>query len=106
VEVASSSAELRRGLMGRTALDAGSGMLFVMPKAAAHCFWMKDTPIALSIAFIGDDGQVLNLADMDPYSERRHCAAGAARFALEVNRGLLSAAGVRAGMPISGLPRG
>lgn len=59
-----------------------------------------------SIAFINGTGQVINLADMVPLDEQPHCATGVARFALEVNHELLTAAGIRAGSSIGGLPRG
>jgi uncharacterized membrane protein (UPF0127 family) len=104
-EVASTSAAMQRGLMHRHGLAENAGMLFVLPAPTKACFWMKDTPIALSVAFIDSRGQVLNVADMEPMTETKHCAAGLASYALEVNRGLLSLAGVRAGSAIGGLPR-
>jgi len=104
-EVVSTSAAMQRGLMHRRSLAENAGMLFVLPAPTKACFWMKDTPIALSVAFIDSHGQVLSVADMEPMTETKHCAAGLASYALEVNRGLLSLAGVRAGTAIGGLPR-
>lgn len=105
VELATTPAELHRGLTGRAAVPADAGMLFILPAPGRHCFWMKDTPTPLSIAFIDDAGQVITLAEMAPLDQRQHCASGPARYALEVNHGLLTAAG-DAGSSIGGLPRG
>jgi uncharacterized membrane protein (UPF0127 family) len=64
-----------RGLMMRERLGPNEGMLFVFEQKAGHCFWMKNTLIPLSIAFIEDDGAIVNIADMQPMSEDSHCAA-------------------------------
>lgn len=105
-EIVRSHDELRKGMTGHPELKDGAGMVFVLPYAGHHCFWMKDTAAPLSIAFMDARGQVLNVADMEPYSERKHCAAGQAQYALEVNRGYLSRAGIHAGMVVGGLPSG
>jgi uncharacterized membrane protein (UPF0127 family) len=106
VDVARTTDAQHRGLMRRASLAPDAGMLFVLKEPGRPCFWMKNTTLALSIAFIDAAGQVLNLADMTPGSVRKHCAAGQAAYALEVNRGLLVMAGVRPGTFISGLPQG
>jgi hypothetical protein len=104
VEVAATPQQRKRGLMGRTRLQDDAGMLFVFEQEGAHCFWMKDTPIPLSIAFIADDGSIVNIEDMQPQTTDRHCAKAAVRHALEVKQGGFQSRGIRPGMRISGGP--
>lgn len=104
VEVAREDGDIRQGLMHRQALPYDSGMLFILRKSDQHCFWMKNTSIPLSVAFLDERGRVLNVADMEPKSERKHCAAGSSRFAIEVNLGLFQAAAVKTGTQVLGLP--
>ena len=73
VEVAATPRARQRGLMGRTHLAADRGMLFVFEQPGRHCFWMRDTPLPLSIAFIDAAGRIASLADMAPRSETPHC---------------------------------
>ncbi|MDT3705948.1 MAG: DUF192 domain-containing protein [Thiobacillus sp.] len=87
VEVAATPQQRNRGLTGRAQLADGAGMLFVFEKADRHCFWMKDTPLALSIAFLADDGTIVGIADMQPRTRELHCATVPVRFALEVKQG-------------------
>ncbi|MFT4103788.1 MAG: DUF192 domain-containing protein [Burkholderiaceae bacterium] len=96
-EVADSPDTRAKGLMFRPALGPNEGMLFVFEGAATHCFWMKNTRIPLSIAFIDDSGQIANLADMQPFDETSHCAARPVRFALEMEQGWFARRGVKAG---------
>lgn len=100
VEVADTPATRERGLMGRTSLDDDAGMLFVWDGDAASAFWMKDTLIPLSVAFIDADGTVLRILDMEP------CRADPCplydpqvryRMALEMRQGAFSRWGVRPG---------
>jgi uncharacterized membrane protein (UPF0127 family) len=104
VEVASTPAQRARGLMGRTRLAGDAGMLFVFEAAERHCFWMKDTPLALSIAFLADDGTIVGTADMQPQTNDLHCAAGPVRYALEVKRSGLESRGLLTGARITGGP--
>lgn len=104
-EVASTDATRARGLMFRKHLPADHGMLFVFPEAAQQCFWMKNTPLPLTIAFIDARGRIINLADMQPYSLDSHCAMGPALYALEMEQGWFTRHGIRAGAQIHGLPR-
>ncbi|MFT3804831.1 MAG: DUF192 domain-containing protein [Burkholderiaceae bacterium] len=97
-EVADSPDTRAKGLMFRPGLGPNEGMLFVFEGAATHCFWMKNTRIPLSIAFIDDSGQIANLADMQPFDETSHCAARPVRFALEMEQGWFARRGVKAGM--------
>src|SRR3546814_21003084 len=73
--------------MGRKALAPDHGMLFVFDQAAAQCFWMKNTQLPLSIAFITTGGSILSIAMMEPFSEEVHCQAGPIRYALEMQKG-------------------
>ena len=105
IEVAATPHQREQGLMGRTRLPADAGMLFVFEFAARHCFWMRNTPLPLSIAFIDDSGRIAGLADMQPHTDTLHCPATEVRYALEVQQGGFRQRGIAAGMQVSGLPR-
>ena len=105
VEVAATPQQRERGLMGRTRLPAHGGMLFVFERPDRHCFWMRNTPLPLSIAFIGADGRIVNLADMQPHTETLHCPSADVRYALEVAQGGFRQRGIAAGAQVNGLPR-
>ena len=102
-EVASTFPSRAQGLMFRKSLAANQGMLFVFAEVERHCMWMRNTYVPLSVAFIDETGVILNIADMKPQTEDSHCAAGPARYALEVNQGWFAAKGVKPGAKISGL---
>ena len=104
-EVAATPTDRARGLMHRPQMGANQGMVFLFDQPAALCMWMKNTLIPLSVAFIADDGRILNIEDMAPQTEDNHCAAKPARYALEMNRGWFAKHGISAGMKISGLPK-
>ena len=104
VEVAATPAQRARGLMGRTQLAEGAGMLFVFEETDRHCFWMKDTALPLSIAFVADDGSIVSIDDMQPYALDHHCPSEPVRFALEVEQGGFSDKGIRPGMRLAGEP--
>lgn len=101
-EVAKSPVERARGLMGRTALPLNHGMLFIFEEPDRQCFWMRNTPLPLTIAFIDDEGRIVNFADMEPYSDEPHCSAKPVRFALEMERGWFKKRGVLTGDKVSG----
>ena len=102
-EVADSPTERARGLMMRKSLAPNSGMLFVFPQPAVHCFWMKNTLIPLTIAFLDGDGTIVTLADMQPHDETSHCPERAVRYALEMEQGWFARRGMKAGDRIGGL---
>ena len=104
VEVASTPQQRQLGLMGRTRLDDDAGMLFVHEHKVRPCFWMKDTLIPLSIAFLADDGSIVSIADMQPQTPDLHCAPAPVRYALEVKLGGFSSRGIQPGMRITGEP--
>lgn len=92
------------GMMFRREMGQNEGMLFVNDDAGVRCFWMKNTLIPLSIAFIGDDGSIVNIADMAPQSEQSHCSAKPVRFALEMRQGWFAKRGIKAGFQLRGAP--
>ena len=103
-EVAADNASRSQGLMFRQALSPNQGMLFVFPEAGNVCFWMKNTLLPLSIAFIDAKGRIINLADMQPLSLDPHCAAAPTRYALEMEQGWFKQNGVEPGVQVQGLP--
>lgn len=104
-ELAVSDAERRRGLMHREALPANHGMLFVYSQPGYYCMWMKDTFIPLSVGFLDEAGEIINIARMQPRSLERHCALKPASFALEMEGAWFDRHGLAPGMTIEGLER-
>ncbi|MBF6992102.1 MULTISPECIES: DUF192 domain-containing protein [Cupriavidus] len=104
-EVAATPAAREQGLMYRKSMPVNSGMLFVFEQKAGHCFWMRNTELPLSIAFLADDGTIVNIEDMAPRTESNHCPKTAIRYALEMNQGWFTQKGIRAGAKIGGLPQ-
>lgn len=92
------------GLMYRTEMPQGEGMLFVFPSPSKQCFWMKNTQIPLTAAFIADDGTVVNLEDMKPQTTDSHCSLKPVRYVLEMNQGWFAKKGIKAGAKLSGRP--
>jgi hypothetical protein len=103
-ELAKRPDERAVGLMHRPSMPPNHGMLFVFEQPAQQCFWMKNTLLPLSIAFLADDGTVVNIADMKPMSDDSHCSAKPVRFALEMNQGWFAKRGVKAGSRLEGEP--
>jgi len=104
-EVANTFPSRAQGLMFRKSLGANQGMLFVFAEVERHCMWMRNTYVPLSVAFIDETGVILNIADMKPQTEDSHCAAGPARYALEMSQGWFAAKGIKPGAKISGLAK-
>jgi uncharacterized membrane protein (UPF0127 family) len=104
-EIARSDEERRRGLMGRKSLADGEGMLFIFETDRILSFWMKDTLLPLSIAFIAHDGRILEIHHMEALSVRSIQSARSARYALEVPQGWFARAGIKAGDAIRGIPQ-
>lgn len=105
-QVASTSEETSTGLMHRPEMPTSEGMLFVFPQAGRLCFWMKNTLIPLTVAFIADNGAIVNLEDMEPQSTQSHCAKKPVRFVLEMNQGWFDKRGIKAGFKVTGKPFG
>jgi hypothetical protein len=101
VEVARTPSELQRGLMGRETLAENSGMLFDFGRETETRFWMKDTTIPLSIAFIDIDGKVLAIEDMEPLDLTPVSPPGPYRYAIEANRGWFESHGIEPGFNVT-----
>jgi uncharacterized protein len=97
VEIADDYAERRRGLMERTELAENAGMLFVFDSEEQLSFWMRNTLIPLSIAYIDAEERIIDIQDMQPLDETGHPSAEPAMYALEVNQGFFDERGVRVG---------
>jgi hypothetical protein len=104
-EIAATEPTRTTGLMNRFSLQPDHGMLFVFPQPQTLAFWMKNTYVPLSIAFIGSDGRILNIDDMAPLTETTHPSRGAALYALEMKKGWFAQHAISAGDAIMGLER-
>ena len=104
-EVAATAETQTIGLMRRFSLQPDHGMLFVFRAPQPLAFWMKDTYIPLSIAFIGADGKILNIEDMAPQTESTHLSHGPALFALEMKKDWFAQLGIVAGDHVDGLAK-
>jgi len=94
------------GLMFRTAMGASEGMLFIFERAGQQCFWMKNTLIPLAVAFVADDGSIVNLDEMKPQTLNSHCSTKPVRFVLEMNMGWFAKRGIKEGSKLTGEPFG
>ena len=103
-QVAQTSAEHQIGLMHRAEMPQHEGMLFVVERPGVQCFWMRNTILPLTAAFVDDDGTIVNLADMKPVTEDPHCSAKPVRFVLEMNLGWFNKKGIKAGSKLGGAP--
>ena len=104
VEVADDPQERNLGLMYRDSLGADAGMIFVYPNAEPRNFWMKDTKIPLTIAYLDTNGVIVHLADMKPLDQTPVPSVKPAMYALEMNQGWFAKHGVAVGATITGLP--
>ena len=104
LELADQPMERSQGLMHRKTLGENEGMLFVYPEPAPRSFWMENTSIPLSIAFIDATGRVLNVEDMKPFDRNSTPSAGDALYVLEMNKGWFDEHGIERGSVIRGLP--
>ncbi|ARP90248.1 hypothetical protein CAL14_08070 [Bordetella genomosp. 9] len=103
-EVARTEESRERGLMFRKPLEGNDGMLFVFDRPDRQCFWMRNTPQPLSIAFMADDGAIVNIEDMAPQTDDTHCSRKPVRYALEMAQGWFADHGITVGKKIDGLP--
>ena len=93
------------GLMHRFSLKPDHGMVFVFNAPQPLTFWMKNTFVPLSIAYIGGDGKILNIDDMAPQTETGHSSQGLALYALEMKKGWFAERGIGAGSRVEGLDK-
>jgi uncharacterized protein len=103
-QVAQTPEQRQIGLMFRKEMPQIEGMLFVFEQPNQQCFWMKNTLLALTAAFVADDGTIVNLADMKPQTTDSHCSAKPVRYVLEMNQGWFDKKGIKAGAVLTGLP--
>jgi len=103
-ELALTMAQQMTGMMWRTEMGINEGMLFVYDQPDKRCFWMRNTLVPLSIAFLADDGSIVNIADMKPKSEQSHCSAQPVRYALEMRQGWFDKRGLKPGFKLRGQP--
>ena len=103
-QLAVSPAQQGIGLMHRKEMPTHEGMLFVFDQPKVQCFWMKNTLLPLTAAFVADDGTIVNLADMKPQTTDSHCSKQAVRYVLEMNQGWFRKKGVKEGTKLVGKP--
>lgn len=103
-QVAATPEQRTVGLMHRREMPANEGMLFIFEQPAGQCFWMKNTLLPLTAAFIADDGTIVNLADMKPQTLDGHCSKAPVRYVLEMHQGWFAKRGIQAGAKLKGTP--
>lgn len=104
VEVAQTPDQREIGLMYRKTMGPNDGMLFAFEEPGQQCFWMKNTLLPLSVAFVADDGTIVNIDDMKPLTLDGHCSKNEVRFVLEMNQGWFAKRGLKAGEKLQGQP--
>jgi len=105
-EVAQTPDQRSTGLMFRSTMGTNEGMLFAFEEPGQQCFWMKNTLLPLSVAFVADDGSVVNIESMKPQTLDSHCSKKPVRFVLEMNDGWFAKRGIKPGFKLSGKPFG
>ena len=103
-QVAATPEQRQTGLMFRKDMSQHEGMIFVFEQPAKQCFWMKNTLIPLSAAFLSDDGTIVNIEDMKPLALEPHCSTQPVRYVLEMNKGWFAKKGIKAGSKLQGSP--
>lgn len=103
VQVAQTPEQRMIGLMNRTEMASNEGMIFVFEEAKKQCFWMKNTLLALSAAFIDADGSIVNIADMQPQTTQPHCSAKPVSYVLEMHQGWFDKHGLKKGSKLTGV---
>ena len=104
VEISSTRSKRALGLMYRKSLPEDQGMLFVYPDSQKRSFWMKNTYIPLSLAYISEDGRIFQIVDMKPLDESSYHSVKPAQYVLEVNNGWFKRNGIEVGDIIENLP--
>jgi hypothetical protein len=103
-EVAQTPEERATGLMYRQTMPPNHGMLFVFERRGQQCFWMKNTLLPLDVAFVADDGSIVNIERMKPQTLDAHCSSKPVRFVLEMNDGWFEKRAIAAGFRLKGKP--
>jgi len=102
VQLAQDFEQRQTGLMWRKEMPQNEGMLFIFEQPAVQCFWMRNTYLPLTAAFVADDGTIVNLADMKPMNDSSHCSNKPVRFVLEMNQGWFAKRNIQAGYKLTG----
>lgn len=102
VQVAATPEQRQIGLMFRKEMPQHEGMIFVFEQATQQCFWMKNTLLPLSAAFVADDGTIINIEEMKPQTLDSHCSTKPVRYVLEMNKGWFAKKGIQAGSKLQG----
>lgn len=103
-QVALTPSEQQTGLMYRKEMPQQEGMLFVFSQPSTQCFWMKNTLLPLTAAFVAEDGRIVNLVDMKPLTLDSHCSEEPVRFVLEMNQGWFAKKNIKKGAKLNGTP--
>jgi uncharacterized membrane protein (UPF0127 family) len=103
-QVARTEQQRQIGLMFRKQMATHEGMLFVFEEPSTQCFWMRNTLIPLSAAFVDDEGTIVNVEDMAPQTDASHCSKKPVRYVLEMNQGWFAKRGLKPGFKLSGAP--
>jgi uncharacterized membrane protein (UPF0127 family) len=103
-QVAATPDQRMTGLMHRKEMPQHEGMLFVFEQPTRQCFWMKNTLLPLAIAFVADDGTIVNIDEMKPQTLESHCSAKPVRYVLEMNTGWFAKKRIQAGFKLQGPP--
>ncbi len=103
-QVAATDAQRAMGLMFRKDMPANEGMLFIFEQPSVQCFWMRNTLLPLTAAFIADDGSIVNLVDMQPQTLQSHCSSQPVRYVLEMHQGWFAKRGIKPGSKLAGSP--
>jgi uncharacterized membrane protein (UPF0127 family) len=103
-QVALNPEQRQIGLMFRKDMPQHEGMIFVFEQPTKQCFWMKNTLLPLTAAFVADDGTIVNLADMKPQTLDAHCSDKPVRYVLEMNQGWFAKKGIKPGTKLQGAP--
>ncbi len=103
-QLAQTPEQLSTGLMYRRTMPTNEGMLFAFERASTQCFWMKNTYLPLSTAFVADDGTIVNIENMAPQTLESHCSKKPVRYVLEMNQGWFEKRGIKPGAKLTGEP--
>jgi uncharacterized protein len=101
-QVAQNDEQRQTGLMHRKTMPTHEGMLFIFEAPAVQCFWMKNTLLPLDIAFVADDGTIVNIDSMAPQTLESHCSKHPVRYVLEMNEGWFKQRNIKAGFKLAG----
>jgi uncharacterized membrane protein (UPF0127 family) len=101
-QVAQTPRQREIGLMFRKEMPQSEGMIFVFDQPATQCFWMRNTLLPLTAAFVADDGRIVNLVDMQPMTEQSHCSEEPVRYVLEMNQGWFAKKNIKKGAKLGG----